>query len=60
MDGPVLEEVAADRTVVAASATAAALGRIPLAPVDRRCRPCCCSRETEHSTAVIFDLWLGL
>ena len=55
MDGPVLEEVAADRTVVAASATAAALGRIPLAPVDRRCRPCCCC-EAEHPTVVIFDL----
>ena len=53
MDGPGLE--AADRTVVAASATAAALGRIPLAiaPVDRRGRPACCCRET---SAVIFDL----
>ena len=53
MDG--LEE-AADRTVVAASATAAALERIPLAPVDRRGRPCCCCCETGHSTTVIFDL----
>lgn len=50
-------EVAADRTVVAASATAAALGRMPLAPVDRRGRPCCCCCEAEHTSAVIFDLW---
>ena len=57
MDG--LEEVAADRTVVAASATAAALGGMPLAPVDRRGRPTCCCRETEHSSAVIFDWWGG-
>jgi len=43
-------EVAAERTVVAASATAAARGRILLAPADRRGR----WKGAEHSSSVIF------
>ena len=53
MDGPVLEVVAAERTVVAASATAAALGRILLAPAYQRGR---CWRKAVHSSAFIFAL----
>lgn len=48
MDGRL--EAAAERTVVAASATAAARGRILLAPADRRGR----WQEEEHSPFVIL------
>lgn len=50
MDGRLELEAAAERTVVAASATAAARGRILLAPADRRGR----WQEEEHSPFVIL------